>query len=57
MVSEPDSAPKGSGSSSGRVIVEAPQRVSGNKGTWPLSFWEHGNKGTENWEHGNKGIF
>ncbi len=24
--------------------MEAPPGVSGNKGTWPLTFWEHRNK-------------
>ena len=27
-----------------RDVAEAPPRVSGNKGTRPLTFWEHGNK-------------
>ncbi len=36
------------------ATIEAPPGVSGNKGTWPLTFKEHGNK--SKMKHGNKCI-
>ena len=47
-------ASKASGGKMSRITIlinEAPPRVSGNKETRPLTFWEHGNKNKNKINH------